>query len=369
MRNKISAVFFIIFILFFACGFWLVDDREFSEMENRNLSTLPSFTVKSLLDGDYTAAFEEYMADQMVLKDTFVSLRVDMARQAGQKLINGVFFGEDGYLISQYSKPDDQLANNIDEIVTFAKRVSIPVTMLIAPNVSEIYPENLPFLASCYSQSEVISEIEAKLGSELQFVDATDILLSHKNEELYFKTDHHWNMKGAYYGYQALCEALGVTSCPLQSYVETVYSTDFYGSLYSKAPSVFQVPDTLTLYENPAGEYLVTYVQEGVTSGDVYKKDNLDIKDKYTVFLDGNHPYITIESNAKQKEHVLVIKDSYAHALLPFLADTYANLYIIDLRYYHDSIDTLIEENEIDEVIMIHNVDFISSDVNFIWLN
>lgn len=369
MRNKVSAIIFIIFILFFACGFWILPDREFSDMENRNLTTLPKFTVKSFLEGDFTSSFEEYMSDQMILKDTLVSFKVDTVKTMGQKLVNGVFFGEDGYLIQQYCMPDEQLEDNLDEIKNFADSVSVPVTLLMVPNASEIYPEKLPPLTECYSQSAVIARIEERLGDSLQFVDATDNLLAHKDEALFFKTDHHWNMKGAYYGYQVLCQALGVEEKELSDYQETIGSTTFYGSLYSKAPSAFQIPDTLTIFENATGNYRVNYVQEGVTTEDLYARENLEIKDKYTVFLDGNHPYITIDSNAGLDENVLVIKDSYAHDMLPFLADTYAHLYVLDLRYFHNDLSRFMEENEIDRVIMIHNVDFISTDVNFIWLN
>lgn len=369
MRNKVSAIIFIIFILFFACGFWILPDREFSDMENRNLTTLPKFTFKSFLDGEFTASFEEYMSDQMILKDALVSFKVDMVKTIGQKLVGGVFFGEDGYLIQQYSMPDEQLQKNLAEIKTFADSAPVPVTLLMVPNASEIYPEKLPPLTECYSQSTVIAWMIEELGDSLQFVDATDILLAHKEEGLFFKTDHHWNMKGAYYGYQQLCQALGVKEKALSDYEETLGSTAFYGSLYSKAPSAFQIPDTLTMYENPMGSYQVNYVQEGVTSEDLYARENLEIKDKYTVFLDGNHPYITIDSNAGIDEHVLVLKDSYAHDMLPFLADTYAHLYVLDLRYFHNDLSQFMEENEIDRVVMIHNVDFISTDVNFMWLN
>lgn len=369
MRDKITAIAFLIFILVFGIGFLLLPDREFSEMENRKLAQCPDFFVSSFLKGDYTADFETYMSDQMLFKDTFVSVKVDTLKAMGHRLVNGVFFGKDGYLIQQYEKPGAQLSENIGHIKAFAHSTELPITFLLAPNASEIYPEKLPALTACYSQKEVISGVEAELSGSLCLVDATDILLAHKSEDLFFKTDHHWNMKGAYYGYQALMESLGLSAKPLAEYGQTEGSHAFYGSLYSKAPSGSQVSDTLTLYKNPQGEYLVNYVQEADTASDVFALENLEIKDKYTVFLDGNHPYITIDSNAENKENVLVLKDSYAHALLPFLADSFGHLEVLDLRYFHNDLGQFIREHEIDRVIMIYNVDFLSSDVNFLWLD
>lgn len=368
MRNKVTAIAFIIFILFFGIGFWVLPDREFSDMENRNLATFPEFTVKSFLDGGFTSDFEDYMSDQMIFKDALVQLKVDGVKSIGQKLVNGVFFGEDGYLIQQYTQPTGQLYKNIAAVKSFAENTKLPVTFLMVPNASEIYPEKLPALTSCYSQKEVIADMKRSLGDVLTFADATDTLLKHKEEGLYFRTDHHWNMLGAYYGYQVICEAMDIEAKPLSDYQAVTGSEAFYGSLYSKAPSAAIEPDILTIYENPKGSYTVNYVQEGKSENDLYARDNLQIKDKYTVFLGGNHPFITIESNAESEEKVLVIKDSYAHDLLPFLADTYAHLYVLDLRYFHNSVEQFIEENEIDRVVFIHNVDFISTDVNFIWL-
>lgn len=369
MRNRISAMIFLIFILLFGVGFWVFPDREFSDLENRNLTMRPEFSVASLMSGEFTSTFESYMSDQLPGKDLFVQGKVDGMRLMGQKLQNGVFFGRDGYMIQQFTQPTDQLQKNLDAIKTFAQSISQPVTMLIAPNASEIYADKLPAMTTCYSQKKVIGQVVSQLSDCMMIADPTELLAAHKEEEIYFRTDHHWTARGAYYGYQSLCEALQIEADPLSDYQEHQVSDAFYGSLYSKAPSIRVKPDTLTLYERPDGVYSVKYVQENETSDSLYVMDNLKKKDKYTVFLGGNHPYITIDSNAKSDERVLVVKDSYAHDLLPYLADTYAHLYVVDLRYFHQDIHTFMEENKIDRVIMIHNVDFLSTDVNFLWLN
>ncbi len=369
MGNKISAIVFIIFIGIFAVGSWIVPDRAFSDMENRNLAQMPELTLGTFLDGTFSENFETYMADQMMGKDAFVTLKVDTVKATGQKLMNGVFFGQDGYLIQKYDKPGEQLTKNLDYVKKFSETCGLPVTFLMVPNASEIYADKLPALTECYSQKTVISQVQQSLSDSVTFVDATETLMAHKEENIYFKTDHHWTMLGAYYGYEALCKSLGLEPKSLSEYLETVGSMEFYGSLYSKAPSVKQVADSLTLYENASGSYEVTYVQKNQTSDSVFARENLEIKDKYTVFLNGNHPLVTVKSNAENQEKVLVIKDSYAHALLPFLADTYADMHIVDLRYFHEDMQGYIAEHGFDRVIFIHNVDFISTDQNFLWLD
>ena len=175
-------------------------------------------------------------------------------------------------------------------------------------------------------------------------------------------------MNGAYIGYTELCKALGVNPMSKEDYNINIASTEFYGTLYSKAPVFNQKSDSILLYENPDGEYKVEYLDENTEDDSVYTYDNLNIKDKYTVYLDGNHSILKITSNAENTEPILVIKDSYAHSLLPLLADTYSEIHVIDLRYYHQSVSEYAGENGITKIIYINNVDFISTDNNFLWL-
>ena len=76
-----------------------------------------------------------------------------------------------------------------------------------------------------------------------------------------------------------------------------------------------------------------------------------------------------ITSKADNDEKMLIIKDSYAHALVPFLADNYSDIYMADLRYFHtESLSKFMKDNNITKVIFIYNIDFIDTDDNFVWL-
>jgi hypothetical protein len=52
---------------------------------------------------------------------------------------------------------------------------------------------------------------------------------------------------------------------------------------------------------------------------------------------------------------LLVIKDSYANAFIPFLAPFYSEITVIDPRYYYDSIDALIADAQITDVLYLFN--------------
>lgn len=369
MRNKVEIIVFIIFLSVFGFGYLFFKQREFSELENNYLSLCPKFTWESFLNGDFSEDFDEYTADQILGKDVFVKLNVAMNRSCGITEINDVYFGREGRLIQDYQAPGSVLDENLTYLRRFAEENSeIDMTMLVIPNANEIYPEELPAFAETCEQAGIISRIRSGLGNSISVVDATDILMEHKEEVIYYKTDHHWTTLGAYYGYTALCQEMGLSASAMEEYDILTVSEPFYGSLYSKAPAFRQKNDELQLFYNADGKYEVEYPLESRTTDSMYNMEYVERKDKYAIFFGGNYPLTRIKSNSSNQEKVLIIKDSYANCLVPMLADNYSEIHMIDLRYYHEDVGEYLQENGIKTVIFIHNVDFISTDNNFLWL-
>ncbi|MDE7366208.1 MAG: hypothetical protein K2N24_02510 [Lachnospiraceae bacterium] len=369
MRDKIEILLFLIFILIFGLGYLIFPQREISEMENRYLSLCPEFHWKEFLNGEFSEDFESYTADQILGKDGFMKANVAVNRGLGVSRINQVYIGRDGYLIQDYQEPDEVLEQNISYIQSFArKNPEVDMTMLIIPNVNEIYPEKLPAFAATYPQTEIMGQLQRELGEDIRVVDGTASMLEHKEEYIYYKTDHHWTSLGAYYAYDTLCHSLGMEPTPLETYERLELTEPFYGSLYSKAPIEGQESDHVELFLNPSGEYTISNPIKGTTSDSMFVMEHALKKDKYAVFFGGNEPLYIIESNSDNGEKVLIIKDSYANCLVPMLADQFGEIHMMDLRYYHEDVSAYLQEHDIQKVIFIHNVDFISTDNNFLWL-
>ncbi len=372
VKNKTLTVVFVAYILIFAIGGIIVKDRAFSDMENRELEQLPEASVGNIISGEYSEKFEKYMSDQIVFKDFLMKLKVSSNRMLGQTLVSDVYFGEGDMLIKNYVNPYNQLSTNIKYINEFADaNPDFEITWLIAPNACYIYEDRLPAYGSCYDQQEVLAYIVGNASDKIKIADCAPALMKSKNDYIYYNTDHHWTAKGAYIGYSVLCDELGIDATPEITYDITMASDEFYGTLYSNAPTFTQKPDSIFLYKNPDGEYRVEYADRSVDKNwedSLYSYDNLNEKDKYTVYLDGNHSYIKITSNSKNKEKLLVVKDSYAHCLLPLLADNFSEIHVVDLRYYHQNVSDLARENDISEIVFINNIEFLSTDNNFLWL-
>ena len=375
MRNKIITAIFIMYILFFAIGSIIVKDRVFSDMENRNLTQFPKASAKSIFSGDYSDEFESYMSDQIIFKDFLVKLKVTENRTLNQTNVNNVYFADDMY-IRDYKENTAQIDKNVGFVNEFAEsNPDLSVTWLIAPNACYVYEDKLPSHTVVDSQGDTVNHIKDMVDASINLVDVSDDLIKNREGYIYYNTDPPWTMNGAYIGYKKLCEALEIEAVAESEYNIRVASDEFLGTLYSDAPVFNAKTDDIILYEKKGGSYTVNYEDEGFTQDSLYNYDNLLIKDKYQTYLDGNHAIIRIENNNyvsqgdKTGDRVIVVKDSYAHSLLPLLADNYKEIIVVDLRYYHEkTVSDLANEEGISDIILINNIDFINSDDNFLWL-
>ena len=211
MSKKVFAGIFVSFLgLLFALNVF-GEDAYFSEQENRVLAQKPEFTWDSFTSGKFTAQFEKYISDQFPWKNGWVGVKAKAEQSLGKKENNGVLFGDDGYLLERFTERGKRFEKNIEIVNSFVKREDhVKTYMLLAPTAVGVYPEKLPRFATSLPQKDVLDEVRRKLSSEIRFIDAYSSLVLNKEEALYFKTDHHWTMRGAYYAYVACCAGNGV---------------------------------------------------------------------------------------------------------------------------------------------------------------
>ncbi len=348
----------------------VASDRAFSERENRPLAKMPEWTLPNFYSGKFTARFETYMSDQFVWKDDWVQLKAISERVLLKKENNGVFFGKDGFLIEPFEKPGEQFDKNMDYVKKFAAYADgIQSYLLLAPTAIALYEDKLPLFAQTADERIAFEAAKEKLAPVMDVIDVYDTLQSHKNEQLYFKTDHHWTMRGAYLAYREAAEAMGIKPYEEDDFrIETV-SENFYGTLHSKVNTIGVEPDKIEVYV-PKFEttQTVTY-EDGRQSDSLYEWDYLEKKDQYSLFLDGNHALVKIKTGVENGRKLAVVKDSYAHAFIPFLANHFEEIHVLDLRYYHFDVLTYLTDQNISDVLFLYNVANFTKDPNVIWLS
>ncbi len=339
--------------------------KDFSENENRYLAKFPSFSAKALLDGEYTDSLGDWLADHFPQRDFFVGLKSGTEIAGGRREINHVYIAKDDYFIESYANPQNT-ERITDTLIRFYDKIDktrVDVNLMLVPTAVTIYSDKLPDHAPASNQQETASAIYNESG--IPAIDCTDWLLSGASKgQLYYRTDHHWTTLGAYYGYLAYCDTKGLTPVSLESLTAQTVTDEFAGTLYSKVNDYSHIKDNITIYTNPEDDLTVTYADTGEVTDSLYNLDYLKEKDKYSLFLNNIHPLIEIENKAAASQDTLMlVKDSYANSMVPFLVHHYRKIYVFDTRYYRDGPSSFLSDhNDITDVLLLYNMNTLDTD-------
>ena len=365
---------FIGIIVVMQAAFWLLPRRSFSENEKRVLSEAPQIDAAGIADGSVFRSIESYLSDHFPGRELWVGANAYLENAEGRGATEDIVRGTDGWLFTAPVSDDrETLWDNMQAITTFAEKQSVPVSMMAVPSAGAVVSDKLPALHMPYPDADLLEEARRIAGNTLHWVDLyTDFCSAEQPERLYYRTDHHWTSEGAYRAYCLLMEELGQSSVPRDDFtVEQI--SGFYGTSYSKSGLWLTEPDTLELWTGSDIQAVTTVYDanraDPVTREGMFFREYLEDADKYPVFLGGNHARVHIETNADSGKRLLVIKDSYAHALAPFLAEEYSTIDLIDLRYFkQQTISSWLEENPADEILLVYGLSSLAEDKNLQWL-
>ncbi len=363
--KSVVAILLAVFICCFSILSLALPDKEFSENENRYLTNFPEFSVEALISGKYIASVEAYLQDHFPMRDFFVSGKAEAELLLGKDQNNGVYFGEGGYMIEQFfSASEAELDKKIQYINSFIEKLDgVEVHFTLAPSSNLVNGDKLPTDRPDDDISAVLDYINSKVNGEI--VNLSKVLTDiNKVQQLYFKTDHHWNAYGAYYAYCEIMVSMGHTPIAISEYDKVVLADDFKGTMLSQSGFFFAGGEEFAVLQNKnKADLVVNYVMTGVQTDTLFSDKYLSEKDKYAYFLDGNHPLITVENaNAPIDEHILIVKDSYANIMVPYLADSFSKVTIVDLRFYQGSISEYVEAEGVSDVIILYNIDGFQDD-------
>lgn len=346
--------------------FLAIDKKEFSENENRYLAKFPVWGLERIKEGEYMEDLGSYLADHFPFRDFFMEMKTKAEMWTGKKEINGIYMAKDGYLIEKYEKPEN--TERIGQILkTFAQELegqNAELRLMLVPTAVSVYREKLPDYAPVRNQMETARMIYEISGIEP--VDCSGDLEAQKEKgELYYRTDHHWTTMGAYAGYQAYCRTAGLEAVALEEMTSRTAAEDFRGTVYSKSGDYGRKGDEIIIYTNPSDKLKVEYADTGEVTDSLYNLEYADMKDKYSLFLDNLHSLIEITNETADSDRELVlIKDSYANSMVPFLVHHYKRIYVFDTRYYKQGVSSFIKEHPgVTDVLLLYNMNTLDSDL------
>lgn len=347
----------------------ILPDTGFSEKENRVLASRPALKLDQILSGGYEKQFETYENDQFPLRDMWITLKATTDRLMGKVEENGVYLGKNGYLMEAFNAPSQtQYDATVNAMTSFAQEHSdLKQYALIAPNSVNILKSNLPAFAPADDQNPWIDKLKDSLTSAgVTFIDIRDTFTDHKAEDLYYHTDHHWTTLGAYYAYLQAAAAMGIDTSS-DSYDKAPVSQTFKGTLSAKSGFRSGETDEIDVFL-PNGDNalssVVNYVDEQKKSASFYDTSKLNTRDKYALFFGGNHAQIKISTPTESNNTLLVLKDSYANSFIPFLAQHYRKIIMIDPRYYYGDLEQLLQVENIQEVLYLYNANTFFADTS-----
>lgn len=385
--DRVGMALFLAFIFVLGALIFIIPDKAFSEQENRALQGLPQLQSKfdgnlieriqagKFLDkyfsGDFAEDVGDYYSDQFPARDFFVGLKgvAEIAMLKGEN--NDVVLGRDGYLLSRMDNPNvENVLKNYDASAAFAERmkeIGVEVTFAAAGRVIDIAEDKLPALYPVnvlHQPWEALNVHAAETQTDMLYLDLCTPLkaASEAGEDVMYRTDHHWTTHGAYLAYVELMTLWGMEPLAESEFSVEVVSDAFYGTAWRNAGMKWIEPDTMEYYRFAGDEnYTMTIHDDGTVMEGFYDRSYLEKTDKYSSFISGNHAYVTVEKNGgEDRERLLLVKDSFGHSLAPFLAYHF-DLEIVDLRYYKASTAALARDTGCDRVLMINNMDSLTS--------
>ncbi|MBP3459055.1 MAG: hypothetical protein J6K58_07585 [Lachnospiraceae bacterium] len=366
----VTVIVFCLLIFGFTAATILSPPMGFSETENRVLAEMPEVKINTILSGDFEADYEEYLTDQFVMRNQWISLKTSVERLLLKRESKDIYFAKDDYLIEKHTGSyETQMAQrNIVALTEFAQQYEEQfgqshLSILIVPNAVDILSDKLPPFAESGGGNEYLEQISEILPEGIWF-DGASVLREHTDEEIYYRTDHHWKTLAAFYVYQAWAERQGYTVPELTDYEIQTVTDCFEGTIQSKL-GIGTAGDTIELFF-PLTEPAYTVYRESteITENSLYDYAALDTKDKYAVFLGGNEPFLRIRTAAPNGRKILVIKDSYANCFIPFMLGEFQEIDVLDLRYTNQRLSGILAEGGYTDILILYNASGFAEDMS-----
>lgn len=380
--RKTNLAVTIIFILFITAvpGISLaMPDREFSPNENRYLAEPPKPAMDKIQFGEFQDGLEEYLKDQLCFRDEWITAKTAIQKACNNTDIGGAYVGKDGYDFEKITPEDvdeKQVAKNIRMVEDYFAYASATIdkerlSFLLIPTSGFVMAEKLPKNARLFNQSRYIGQVEDAMA-DYNFIDVRKEFLAHNREELYYRTDHHWTMDGAYLAYKTWCESTGHLYEDKDFLGKNILTEQFRGSLYSRILDADSAYDSIWTYSPPGhapyGAHCNVAIDNKTTMEGCFDKTKLEEKDKYAYFFGGNYGEVHIssvpEGTVDTNENLLVIKDSFANSFVPLISMDYDNIYMVDLRYFNGNMKGYLKEHNITDVLVLYNISNFVSDKN-----
>lgn len=327
LKNRVTVLVIGSFFLVFFVWCLLKPTDAVSESERRTLAAMPEWSFQSFFGGTFTADFEDYATDQFPLRDTFRTAKaVTSFYLLGQRDTNDLYLADGHISQLEYPMDTDSLDNAAKKFAHIYEKYLSNAKVYFS-----VVPDKNCFLAESNGYPSMdYDEFVSYLTAQADFMTYIDIfpLLSADD---YYRTDIHWRQEALTDVAQALAAGMGVR---LSAQYDTVTSDEpFYGVYYGRAALPLSA-DRLSYLTNDLLDACTVYDYETDTVTSVYDTEKASGRDPYELFLSGSKSLLTLTNpDATSDRRLIVFRDSFGSSLVPLLAEGYAEITLVDIRY------------------------------------
>ena len=359
MRNKIITSFFCLLLAVSALIGLLMPDRYYSEREKRTLAQKPKLAVADFISGKFSDELEKYLTDQVPLRDDWVTMKTYMELAIGKRESVGVYICKDKYLMDKftaYSKK--QLTANVEALAELQSKLAaegIAMNTLLVPVAAQVLADKLPAYAPAADYAAIFQVLT---DAGVDTVNVWSTLAAHSGENIYYRTDHHWTSLGAYYAY---CAWRDIEPAAYE-WTQGILCGNFRGTTWNKVPLPTVPAEEITAWYKHINRS-VSYNNGQYETDSIYERKYLSGSDQYAVFLNSNQAQTVIEGSGKNGK-LLLIKDSYGNTFSQFPVEDYAEVHVLDLRFFKGDVAEYARENGITDALVLYGVQNFVKDTN-----
>ena len=381
MKNKIVTVIFCALLLAGSVLALIVPaDLESIAQENKTITEMPRFTNETVFSGVFAQQFESYINDHIGFRSELIAASDFLESQKGIKPTFGeiVSFDKDtgtgttqktnllvwdGKIMEIFRRSPSAEQNYITAVNYYAEKLPENVNLYNA-----IIPTQLEFQEPMYSnigssQKDAIERIGNAVDDRVNSVNVYSALADNYDKYEYFKTDHHWTAEGAYYAYCEIIKAMGMEPVDINDY-EKHEIDGFYGTLYSQIRGRTDgiEPDSIAYYDIDPDERLELNMQGLDSDGNWVNYDGVfyDFNQEepaYTFFFGGDQPMIEIHNpDVDNGRSIIILKDSYANAFVPWIVNNFENTIVVDPRTYWATVTDIFDLYDITDCLIMNYI-------------
>lgn len=319
----------------------------------------PQFTIADFISGEFSGELEKYLTDQVPLRDGWVTMKTYMELAIGKRESGGVYLCKDQYLMDKFtSYSKKQLAANAAALADLQEKLAaegVSMNTILVHMAAQVLTDKLPAYAPAADYAAIFQVLT---DAGVDTVNVWSTLAAHSGENIYYRTDHHWTSLGAYYAY---CAWRGIQP-NADEWTQEILCGNFRGTTWNKVPLPTVPAEEIAAWYKHINRS-VSYNNGQYETDSIYERKYLSGSDQYAVFLNSNQAQTVIEGSGKSGK-LLLIKDSYGNTFSQSPVEDYAEVHVLDLRFFKGDAVDYAKENGITDALVLYGVQNFVKDTN-----